>query len=59
MTYYESIGVDYQYNANNIHEAKKAFEKSCDICAKTGKHINCDNCNIAFVHNIVINHLRG
>jgi hypothetical protein len=55
MTYFESIGVDYQYNATNITEAKHALKKSCDICSKTGKHITCDRCAIASVHNIITN----
>lgn len=58
MTYFEAVGVDYQYSATNIYEAKKALTKSCDKCTTTGKHITCDRCAIANVHNDIINILR-
>jgi len=54
MTYFEFVGVNYQYSATNIAKAKKAFEKSCEICAKTGKHINCNQCAIASTHKDII-----
>ena len=58
MTYFESVGVNYQYSATNITKAKKAFEKSCEICAKTGKHINCSQCAIASTHKDIITILK-
>lgn len=51
MTYFETLGVSHQYGAKNILKAKKALEKSCDICTKTGKHIDCGRCAIANAHN--------
>ena len=58
MTYFEAVGVDYQYGATNYLRAKKAFEKSCDICGKTGKHISCDQCAIASAHKDIITILK-
>ena len=58
MTYFESVGVNYQYGATNINRAVKAFKKSCEICAKTGKHIACDHCAIASTHKDIITILR-
>ena len=46
MTYFETVGVDYQYNAKNIKEANKAFEYSCNCCCTKGIHIECPRlCN--------------
>lgn len=55
MTYFESIGIDYQYSATNFMSAKKAMSISCHKCATTGKNIVCDRCAIANAHNDVIN----
>ena len=54
MTYFETIGVDHQYGATSVRSAKKSLEKSCTICAKTGKHINCDRCAIAGAHSAIL-----
>lgn len=54
MTYFETLGVERQYSAANIKIAKKALATSCDICTKTGKHIQCDKCAIASVHNDIL-----
>lgn len=54
MTYFEAIGVDYQYNATNIAEAEKSFKKSCNKCGTIGKNIICEQCAIAGAHNTVI-----
>ena len=53
MTYFEAVGVDYQYSAHNIYEANKAFEKSCTKCSVQGKHISCDRCAIAAAHDSI------
>lgn len=58
MTYFESIGVDHQYGATSVRLAKKSLEKSCAICAKTGKHISCDRCAIVVAHSIIISILK-
>ena len=54
MTYFEAVGVDYQHNATNIYEAKKAFKKSCSKCSMQGKYITCDSCAIATVHENIL-----
>lgn len=51
---FEERGIERQYNARNITEAKRAFENSCDFCCNTGKHLDCDRCRIASAHNTVI-----
>ena len=58
MTYFEAVGVDYQYSATNLFEAKKSFAKSCKKCICTGKRIDCDKCAIANTHKELINILR-
>lgn len=59
MTYFEAVGVDYQYNANNTYEANKAFHRSCNKCVTQGKHIDCDRCAIAVVHNNMLHFLKA
>ena len=54
MSYFEQLGVNFQYNSRSIEEATKNFERSCDKCCNTGKHIECDRCHIASVHNDVL-----
>lgn len=58
MTYFEAVGVDYQFSATNLFEAKKYFAKSCNKCIHTGKHIDCDKCAISNAHHDLINILR-
>ena len=53
MTRFEERGINRQYGSRNIREAKRAFERSCDICATQGKYINCAHCMIANVHQLV------
>lgn len=54
MTKFEQIGVNHQYNANNIKEANKAFQYSCDCCCNKGMHLDCDRCAIAYTHSLVV-----
>lgn len=54
MTKFEQIGINYQYNANNIKEANKAFQYSCDCCCNKGMHLDCDRCAIAYTHSLVV-----
>ena len=54
MTKFEQVGINYQYNANNIHEANKSFNYSCQCCCNKGMRIDCDRCAIAHVHNMVV-----
>lgn len=58
MSIFEERGIEYQYNATSVTRAIKSFQKSCTICCNTGKHIECDRCNIAFVHNIIISNFK-
>lgn len=58
MTTFEERAIDYQYNATSVANAKKSFKKSCTICCITGRHLECDRCNIAFVHNIIIDNIK-
>ena len=53
MTMFEQRGVERQYSADSITEAKSAFEKSCEICATQGKFVSCDKCAIAYINRLV------
>lgn len=53
MTHFERIGVNRQYEANNIEEANKSFAHSCECCCTKGKYIDCDRCAIAFTYNLI------
>ena len=54
MTKFETIGVNYQYDARNKAEANKSFSYSCKVCCNRGMHIECDRCAIAHTHSLVI-----
>lgn len=54
MTKFEQIGINHQYEANNIKEANKAFSHSCNCCCNKGMHIECDRCAISTVHSLVV-----
>lgn len=54
MTKFETIGVNYQYEAKNIAEANKAFKHSCDCCCNKGMQLSCDRCSIAVTHKLVV-----
>ena len=41
MTRFEQIGVDRQYDANNINEATREFQNSCNRCCSKGMHLDC------------------
>ena len=47
-------GIDFQYNATTVNMAERAFNTSCNICASTGKHINCAMCKISAAHEAVM-----
>lgn len=36
MTKFEQIGVNFQYDANNVKEANRYFKYSCDCCCNKG-----------------------
>ena len=48
------IGIERQYEAQNINEANRAFKSSCRLCSTRGRHLECDRCGIANAHNTVI-----
>ena len=54
MTKFEQVGINYQYDADTPQRAKRAFQHSCTCCCNKGIHLECDRCNIATVHNIVM-----
>ena len=55
MSYFETLGVGYQYNATSPFEADEAFKKSCNICCNTGRRISCDKCAISNAHTYISN----
>jgi hypothetical protein len=54
MTKFETVGVNYQYDACNKHEADKSMMYSCKCCCEKGMRIECDRCAIAQAHAMVI-----
>ena len=54
MTKFEQVGVNYQYDAESIQEANKAFSHSCHCCCNKGMQITCDRCSISHVHHLVV-----
>lgn len=54
MTKFEQIGVNYQYEANTLEEARRSFRHSCRCCCERGMHIECDKCAIACAHELII-----
>lgn len=54
MTKFEQIGINMQYDAVNKMDAMVKFERSCECCCNKGMHIDCDHCNIAVVHALVV-----
>lgn len=54
MTKFETIGISHQYDATNVYEANKAFQRSCNCCCAKGMHIECDRCAIAATHALIM-----
>lgn len=54
MTKFEQVGINYQYDATNIYEARRAFKHSCTCCCNKGIKLECDKCAIASVHNMIV-----
>lgn len=54
MTKFEQIGINFQYDANSIHEANRNFKYSCDCCCNKGMQLSCDRCSISYVHSLVV-----
>lgn len=53
MTKFETIGVNYQFDAATIDEANKAFHHSCKCCCNKGIKITCDKCAISYTHELI------
>ena len=53
MSSFEQIGINRQYEARTIDEANKSFKRSCECCCTKGRHIECDRCQIAYVHSLI------
>ena len=53
MTQFEQIGVNRQLDAVSTEDANKEFKHSCDICCRTGRHIECDRCHIAYANTLI------
>lgn len=54
MTKFETIGVEFQFDAVSKHAARNSFRYSCSVCCRHGMRIECDRCAIARAHEIVI-----
>lgn len=54
MTKFETVGVNRQFDANNIKEANKAFACSCRCCCEKGMRLECDRCTIAYTHELIV-----
>ena len=53
MTRFEERGIERQYGAGSVREARRALNRSCEICATQGKFVSCDRCAIAYVNQLV------
>jgi len=51
MSRFEQEGVDRQQRARTKSYAVYSFNRSCDICCYTGRHIDCRHCVIAAAHD--------
>lgn len=58
MTNFETVGINYQYEATTIEQANKSFKYSCDCCCSKGRHADCDRCAIANVHSLIVAYLN-
>jgi hypothetical protein len=58
-SYFEKVGIDRQYESSTAQEAEKAFKYSCKCCCTTGKHQECDRCQIAFVHDFMMTYFNS
>ena len=59
MSQFERDGVDRQMEAENVRQAVRAFNYSCNKCCYTGKHILCENCAISCAHDNAMKRLGG
>ncbi len=54
MTKFEQVAINIQYQAYDKKWAVKQFANTCHLCCLRGRHADCDRCNIASVHKLVI-----
>lgn len=54
MLKFETKGVQLQETARTIQEADARFETSCDICARCGLYIKCEQCHISGAHQLIV-----
>ena len=59
MTKFESIGIDFQNQANTIREADRAFAFSCKVCCERGMQIRCDHCMISATHEAKVEAIQA
>lgn len=54
MTKFEQVAINRQYMAYRKDWAVKQFQQTCYLCCLRGRHCDCDKCNIAYTHQLVI-----
>lgn len=54
MTKFEQVAINIQYQAYDKKWAVKQFANTCHLCCLKGRHVDCDKCNIASTHQLVI-----
>lgn len=56
MTKFEKNGVAFQQECYNQQEARRAFERSCEMCASRGLSFrqSCSDCPISEMHTIMM-----
>lgn len=54
MTKFEMFGINAQNEARTKAEAIKAFKWSCKCCCMRGMRLDCDRCQISYVHDQTI-----
>ena len=53
------VAIDNQYACNSIMDADKQFKRSCEMCCRSPyNNINCDHCQVAMVHDNVVEMLN-
>lgn len=50
MSRFEENGIKYLLATRSTDACDKSFYKSCDLCVKHNKHLDCDACAIATAH---------
>lgn len=58
MSGFESRGVELQMESTSEFQARKRFERSCDLCCNRGMRIECDRCAIKTAHETFVSILE-